>query len=173
MKLRMKLLAGVAALVVALFVWANVSSPPLHGDVRVDRILVEKSQHRLILLRGGKVLKVYHVALAGASVGPKEREGDGGAPEGLYYIDSRKSDSAFHRALHVSYPDERDVKAARKHGYNPGEAIMIHGLPNGLGWLGGLHRLVDWTAGCIALTDREIEELWRAAPNGTPVEIRP
>jgi murein L,D-transpeptidase YafK len=173
MKLRTKLLVGVAAIVVALFIWANLANPPLGENVRVDKILVEKSQRRLILLREGKVLKVYHVALGGAPVGPKEREGDGRTPEGLYHIDSRKSDSAFHRALHVSYPDERDVKAARKHGYNPGGAIMIHGLPNGLGWLGGLHRLVDWTAGCIALTDREIEELWRAAPNGTAVEIRP
>ena len=81
--------------------------------------------------------------------------------------------SRFHRALHVSYPDAADRERARKLGIDPGGDIMIHGIQNGLGWLKGSQRLVDWTDGCIAVTDEEIEEIWRMVPNGTPIEIRP
>lgn len=94
-------------------------------------------------------------------------------PEGLYKIDYRKADSSFHRALHISYPNAGDKAKARKLGVSPGGLIMIHGIKNGAGWIGNLHRFADWTNGCIAVTDAEIRELWRAVPNGTPIEIRP
>jgi murein L,D-transpeptidase YafK len=110
---------------------------------------------------------------AGVPWDPKQREGDLKTPEGDYAIDGRLEASAFHRALHVSYPNARDRAAAARAHVNPGGAIMVHGIRNGLGWLGRLHRRVDWTSGCIALTDREIEEIWRAVPDGTPILIEP
>lgn len=100
-------------------------------------------------------------------------EGDGRTPEGVYSIDRRKVKSTFHRALHVSYPNDDDLAQAKARSVSPGGDIMIHGLPNGLGFLGKLHLKGDWTAGCIAVTNPQIEEIWRAVPDGTKVEIVP
>lgn len=141
--------------------------------MRADRVVVEKGLRRLTLLRDHRVLESYRVALGPSPVGAKQCEGDGRTPEGLYSIDSRNRDSAYHRALHVSYPERRDVENARHVGCRPGGAIMIHGLKNGFGAIGAAHASVDWTAGCIAVTNEEIEEIWRLVPNGTPLEIRP
>lgn len=94
-------------------------------------------------------------------------------PEGRYIIDYRKDDSAFHRALHIFSARRDQVTAARLRGEPPGGLIMIHGLPNGVGWLGRLHRVSDWTNGCVAVTNDEIEELWQVVPNGTPIEFGP
>jgi murein L,D-transpeptidase YafK len=139
----------------------------------VERVVIEKGSRTLTLLSGNTVVRTYHVALGGQPVGPKTREGDHRTPEGKYVIDSRLEQSAFHRALHISYPSAGDIFAAHRAGVAPGGAIMIHGIRNGLGWLGRAHRLVDWTSGCIAVTDSEIEEIWRVVPNGTAVEIWP
>ena len=139
----------------------------------VDRILVEKSKRTMTLFSGGKVVRNYLVALGGEPVGPKEREGDHKTPEGFYTIDSKNARSKFHLALHISYPDEADRKRARKLGVSPGGAIMIHGLPKEFAYLRPLHRKTDWTDGCIAVTNEEIEEIWRLVKIGTPVEIRP
>lgn len=138
-----------------------------------DRIVIEKAARILSLYHEGQVLKTYKIALGPNAKGHKEREGDGRTPEGKYVIDSRKADSSFHRALHVSYPNQQDRMRARRLGVSPGGAIMIHGLPNGMGSIGKTHLLRDWTQGCIAVTNEEIEEIWRLVPNGTPVEIRP
>ncbi len=140
---------------------------------KVDRVLVFKKKHKLLLLRGETVIKTYAVALGSGGLLPKRREGDQRTPEGLYHIDSRKRDSSFHLALHISYPNEADRERALKLGVRPGGDIMIHGTPNGLGWLGPSHRMMDWTAGCVAVTDAEIEEIWSLVPDGTTVEIRP
>jgi murein L,D-transpeptidase YafK len=139
----------------------------------IDRILVEKSARKLSIFRGDKKLKSYRVAIGRNPVGPKEQEGDMKTPEGIYKIDSRNPQSDYHLALHVSYPSDEDNSRAAERGVNAGFDIMIHGIQNGLGWIGAFHRLHDWTAGCIALTDEEIEELWRITPDGTTVEIRP
>jgi murein L,D-transpeptidase YafK len=147
--------------------------PPLPASARADLVVVDKAERRLALMRDGEVLKSYRVALGGDPRGHKQREGDGRTPEGRYAIDGRNPASSFHRALHVSYPDGQDRARAAASGDRPGGDIMIHGIRNGLGWLGPLHRLVDWTDGCIAVTDAEIREIWRAVPTGTPVEIRP
>jgi murein L,D-transpeptidase YafK len=138
-----------------------------------DRILMEKSARRLTLFSSGRKLKEYRVALGFSPVGPKQREGDGRTPEGNYKIDFHKSDSAFHRALHISYPDAAATGRAAEAGVAPGGDIMIHGLPNGFSALGPAHRLRDWTAGCIAVTDSEIDDIWVSVPDGTPIEIRP
>jgi len=152
---------------------AHLNPHPLPQDTTADRVLVEKATRRLTLLRGGTPLKAYRVALGRAPVGSKEQEGDQRTPEGLYLIDFHKEDSDYHRALHVSYPEQRDIERAAAAGVPPGCDIMVHGIRNGMGWIGAFHRRKDWTAGCIAVTDFEIEEIWRAVPDGTPIEIRP
>jgi murein L,D-transpeptidase YafK len=139
----------------------------------VDKVLVKKKDHKLLLMNGDVVVKSYSIALARGGLEPKQRQGDHKTPEGLYVIDSRNQASRFHRALHISYPSEADKEWARKLSLDPGGDIMIHGIQNGLGWLGASQRLIDWTDGCIAVTDEQIEEIWRLVPNGTPVEIRP
>ncbi len=138
-----------------------------------DKILIEKKARLLMLLSRGKVLKTYKIALGGNPIGPKERQGDNKTPEGTYVIDSRNRDSKYHLSLHISYPNEKDKKHAKELGVSPGGDIMIHGIKNGFSWVGDYQSKVDWTRGCIAVTDKEIEEIERLAPDGTVVEIRP
>jgi L,D-peptidoglycan transpeptidase YkuD (ErfK/YbiS/YcfS/YnhG family) len=138
-----------------------------------DKILIEKKDRLLMLLSRGKVLKTYKIALGSKPNGPKERRGDNKTPEGTYVIDSRNKDSRYHMSLHISYPNEKDKKRAKELGVSPGGDIMIHGLKNSFSWLGDDHTEVDWTKGCIAVTDEEIEEIAKLVPNGTIVEIRP
>ncbi len=138
-----------------------------------DKILIEKKARRLVLLSKGEELKTYKIALGGNPVGPKERQGDNKTPEGTYIIDSRNKSSRYHLSLHISYPNEKDKKRAKELGVSPGGDIMIHGIKNGFSWVGDFHTEVDWTKGCIAVTDDEIEEINKLTPNGTIVEIRP
>jgi murein L,D-transpeptidase YafK len=140
---------------------------------KADSILILKKDHLMEVMAGGKAIRTYKVALGRGGLAPKEREGDGRTPEGHYIIDARYAESHYHKALHVSYPNAADRKRAAGLGVSPGGAIMIHGLPNGKGWVGAAHRLYDWTLGCIAVTDDEIDEIWSLVPLGTPVEIRP
>jgi len=139
----------------------------------VDAVLIEKAARRLTLFSGGSPVRTYSIALGSQPVGPKIQQGDDRTPEGSYIIDSRNSNSAYHLALHLSYPNAADRARAAALGVDPGGDIMIHGLPNGFGWLGPAHRERDWTRGCIAVTDSEIEEIARLVSDGTPVEIRP
>jgi murein L,D-transpeptidase YafK len=140
---------------------------------KADSVLILKKDHVPELLAGGKVIKTYKVALGRGGLAPKQQEGDGRTPEGHYVIDSRNAKSHYHRALHVSYPNADDRQRAARLGVSPGGAIMIHALPDGMGLVGASHRLYDWTLGCIAVTDDEIDEIWDLVPVGTPVEIRP
>ncbi len=140
---------------------------------KADRIIVHKKSRTMELTHSGQVLKTYRIALGGAPVGPKTRQGDHRTPEGVYVIDRRNSQSQFHRSLHISYPNSEDKERARKLRVSPGGDIFIHGLPNGYGWVGAAHRAKDWTDGCVAVTDDEIEEIWLLVDNGTPVEILP
>jgi tetratricopeptide (TPR) repeat protein len=139
----------------------------------VDKILIEKKQRRLMLISKGEVLKTYKIALGGNPEGPKERHGDNKTPEGIYTIDSRNTNSLYHLSLHISYPNEKDKRRAKELGVAPGGDIMIHGIKNGFSWVGGSHTEADWTKGCIAVTDEEIEEISKVVPNGTTVEIKP
>ncbi len=138
-----------------------------------DRILIEKKERRLTLFAKGKALKTYQIALGGNPNGPKERQGDNKTPEGTYVIDARNKNSRYHLSLHISYPNEKDKKRAKELGVSPGGDIMIHGIKNGFSWVGDMHTEIDWTKGCIAVTDEEIEEINRVVQNGTSVEIRP
>jgi murein L,D-transpeptidase YafK len=139
----------------------------------VDKVLIEKQERRLTLLAKGEVIKTYQIALGGNPVGPKERQGDCKTPEGTYIIDARNGNSGYHLALHISYPNEDDKRRARERGVSPGGDIMIHGLKNGFAQVGALHTASDWTEGCIAVTNQEMEEIYRFVPVGTVVEIKP
>lgn len=156
-----------------LLIGAAFSPAQQPSPLRADSILILKKDHLLQLLANGQVIRTYKVALGSGGLPPKVREGDARTPEGHYIIDSRNAASAYHKALHISYPSPDDRKRAAKLGVSPGGAIMIHGLPNGKGWVGPAHRLYDWTLGCIAVTDQEIDEIWNLVPTGTPVEVRP
>lgn len=145
----------------------NVAARPA-----ADRILVLKSAHTMELVSHGQVLKTYKVAL-GDPHGPKTQIGDRKTPEGVYSVDAKNPHSLFHRALHLSYPNSADRERARQLGVRPGGDIEIHGLPAQYAWLGAAHRAKDWTTGCIAVTNPEIDEIWQKVPVGTPVEIRP
>ena len=143
------------------------------GVLRADLVVVSKKKREMTLLRGESVLRTYRIALGREPVGPKRREGDGRTPEGRYTIDRRNARSKYHLSLHISYPSAADVARATSMAKSAGGDIMIHGLPNGYAWVGAAHRLHDWTAGCIAVTNPEIEEIVKLVPLGTPVEIRP
>ncbi len=138
-----------------------------------DKVLIEKKERRLTLFSKGEAIKTYKIALGGNPVGPKESRGDNKTPEGIYTIESRNRHSEYHLSLRLSYPNEKDKRRAEALGVSPGGDIMIHGIKNGLAWVGGFHTGIDWTEGCIAVTNKEMEEIARLVPNGTPVEIRP
>ena len=167
------LLLVIATLAIVDITAAAPSSDPTDEKIIVDRILVEKSARRLTLLHDGLPMKTYKISLGRNPLGNKEEKGDNKTPEGVYKIDWRNKQSLFHRALHISYPTPDEVARARRRGVSPGGNILIHGLPNGHGWIGSLHAYSDWTQGCIAVTDEEIDEIWDAVPDGTSVEIRP
>jgi murein L,D-transpeptidase YafK len=164
---------GLVAVVAAVAGWAHVPVRSLPVSAKADLLVVEKGRRQLTAYSHGVVLRTYSVSLGGAPSGPKIRQGDGRTPEGRYFIDHHNPLSGFHRALHVSYPSAADAARARAGGYDAGGDIMVHGLRNGLGWVGRAHRFMDWTVGCVAVTNAEIEELYRIVPDGTPIEIRP
>lgn len=139
---------------------------------KADRIVIVKSQHSMTLMAEGQPLKSYKVALGTAS-GAKERQGDHKTPEGQYIIDRKNAQSRFHLALHISYPNAIDRKRAHDAGVDPGDLIMIHGLEDKFAWIGSMQSKTDWTDGCVAVTNQEIEEIWKLVPIGTPVEIKP
>jgi murein L,D-transpeptidase YafK len=167
------LLLGALLSATAFLVYRYLPSKPLPEGVKANKIVVLKGKRQLLLFQDDHLLKTYRIALGRSPKGHKQRQGDGKTPEGNYSIVSRNSNSRFHLALRISYPDRHDQQQARQHGRSPGGDIMIHGAPDGRGWIGGLHTLIDWTQGCIAVTNAEIEEIWRAIPNSTVVEIKP
>jgi murein L,D-transpeptidase YafK len=170
-KLLLRILLAALASLVVLFFLANVNFNPLPEGAQADRVLVEKSKRKLSLIRNGATIKTYSISLGSSPQGHKSQEGDDKTSEGSYTIDSRNPDSVCHLALHISYPNRADRERGRREGVSAGGDIMIHGIRNGAGWIGALHRLKDWTEGCIAMTNPEMEELFRAVPRGTPIEI--
>ena len=149
---------------------STAARPPA---AKADLIVVEKAKRALTLYADKKALKTYRIALGGNPVGHKEQEGDSRTPEGRYVIDAKNPWSSFHLSLHVSYPDRRDQATARKKGVSPGGQIMIHGTPEYLSALQATGIFSDWTAGCIAVTNAEIEEIYRLVDTGTPIVIKP
>lgn len=161
------ILIAAAILALAGVLYAATPAP------EIDRVIVYKQQRKLVLMSHGKEIKAYRVALGGSPVGAKQREGDNRTPEGSYVIDYQNPKSRFYKSFHISYPNAQDRAAAQKLGVKPGGDIMIHGLPKEYAWVGEAHVLHDWTAGCIAVTNHEMDEIWSLLKIGTPIEIKP
>lgn len=172
MRAARRLFLGVMAAALLVACPAPPPQPPPQPEV-ADRVVVEKTARELVLFQGDRAIRRYRVALGPNPVGHKEVEGDGRTPEGVYFIDRRNPESRYHLSLHVSYPSPEDCDHAASLGRPPGGDIMVHGLPNDRGYWGPGHVRTDWTAGCIAVTNEEIEEIWALVADGTPIEIRP
>lgn len=155
------------------FIFAIILPTPSFSNEFADLIVVIKSKRIMFLMNEGKILKAYKIALGKTPVGKKTIQGDGKTPEGRYFIIDRNPNSSFYKSLKISYPNERDFENAKKFGFNPGGDIVIHGLSKKVEYLGKYHIIEDWTEGCIAVTNEEMDEIWRLVPDGTPIEILP
>ena len=175
---RMAMLPWVVLGLTALLLAAGRGEPvraqiPHFEPAKADLVIVRKAARSLQLMHAGRVIASYRIALGRAPDGPKRQEGDGRTPEGVYTLDWRNANSNFHRSLHVSYPREWDDQRAARWGVSPGGEIMLHGLPNGISAERVGHPYVDWTDGCIALTNAEIDEIWAQVDDGTTIIIYP
>lgn len=168
----MKLLAW-ALMGSTLLATTTLAGPPTKPVEKADRVLVEKAENRLSLYRDDKLLAKYHVVFGGQPRGHKQQQGDKRTPEGDYVLDWKKADSAYHRAIHVSYPNTADREAAKRRGVDPGGLIMIHGQPNGLEAFEAITQTRNWTDGCIALRNADMDEVWSRVDAGTPIRIKP
>jgi murein L,D-transpeptidase YafK len=140
---------------------------------RVDKVVVIKNKRLLMLMKDGEIFKTYRVSLGKRPEGHKIASGDQRTPEGRYVLDSKNPNSKYHLAIHISYPNELDTLNAQKRGVSPGGGIMIHGLPRHSPHLREINGYTDWTNGCIAVTNHEMEEIWQLVSTGTPIEIKP
>ena len=139
---------------------------------QADKVVVIKSERVLILFRNGSVMKTYSIYLGRNPMGHKVRAGDARTPEGDYILDSRNSKSKFHLSLHISYPSREDSLRASQLGFSPGGDVMIHGFPDGF-TTDDVDKRLNWTKGCIAVSNASIEEIWQLVPDGTPIKILP
>ena len=139
----------------------------------IDLVRVLKSERKLQLIANGKIKKEFPVSLGSNPLGPKREEGDGRTPEGKYTLNYKKSNSAFYKAIRISYPNSADVRAAKARGVKPGADIMIHGQKKNLGWLSPVSQQFDWTKGCIALSDEDMAVVWKMVSEGLSIEILP
>jgi murein L,D-transpeptidase YafK len=140
---------------------------------KADLVVVSKSESRLYLERAGRRFASFKVVFGANPKGHKQQEGDERTPEGSYVLDSKNPNSAFHKSIHISYPNAADRAAAKSRGVSPGGDVMIHGQKNGWGWLAPISQLFDWTDGCVALRNSDMDEVWNSVDVGTPIEIRP
>ena len=150
-----------------------LASLPVLGADKADSVLVVKSQSRLYLMKQGAVMSSFAVTFGKQPRGHKQQRGDGRTPEGRYVLDYKNAGSSYYKSIHVSYPNTKDRENARRLGVDPGGEIMIHGQPNGWGWAAPILQLFDWTDGCIALSNRNMDRVWDAVDAGTPIEIKP
>ncbi|AWH83718.1 hypothetical protein HYN59_00680 [Flavobacterium album] len=139
----------------------------------IDRLVVHKAAHKMEARSGSELLKTYIISLGKDPVGHKQFEGDCKTPEGTYTINARNPKSAYYKNLGISYPNATDKAYAEKQGKSPGGDVKIHGLRNDRGYIGKFHRWKDWTAGCIAVTNEEMEELYKAVKQDAVIEILP
>jgi len=147
-------------------------STVLNAEETVDKVVVLKLEKKLILFSGVKKVKEYSVVFGDNPKGHKQQEGDERTPEGNYILDYKNSNSSFYKSIHISYPNEEDKKRAKDRGVSPDGDIMIHGQKNGWGWLSPVMQFFNWTDGCIAITNSEMDELWIIIKVGTPIEIK-
>jgi murein L,D-transpeptidase YafK len=174
MKRRRQRLAFGCALALAWLWVPDWREAPVANEFPIaDKVMVEKSNRKLHLLKGGVAFRTFDIALGIRPVGDKEHEGDFKTPEGNYMLDARNPDSEFFLAIHVSYPDRHDRAEARARGLDPGGAIMIHGQPNEPTRSEAYYRTQDWTNGCIAVSNSDMIDIWLMTGENTPIEIRP
>ncbi len=149
----------------------KTSKQAIPSDANVDKVYVDKSERVLKLLSGDRVIKTYHIALGDSPAGHKRQQGDERTPTGTYKLDYKNEKSSYYRSIHVSYPNASDKVQARKRGVSPGGDIMIHGQKNGFGHLAAVTQKRDWTDGCIAVTNDEMDEIMSVYQAGMPIEI--
>jgi Uncharacterized protein conserved in bacteria len=145
----------------------------LQNNVQIDNIIVCKSKREMSVYSNGELLKTYKISLGRQPLGRKEFEGDKKTPEGIYSINDKNHNSGYHKNLGISYPGKNDIENAKQFGKSAGGDIKIHGFRNGIGFVGKFHRWFDWTLGCIAVTNQEIDELYDTVKIGTRIEIKP
>ena len=145
----------------------------LHAIGKADLVIVKKSERQMTIFSDGKPIKTYHIAMGESPKLHKVKEGDERTPEGRYILDYKKPDSAFYRSIHISYPNQADILSANARGVNPGSLIMIHGQNPESSLSQKERQRYNWTNGCIAVTNKEMDELWQAIDPGTPIEIWP
>ncbi|WP_417356772.1 L,D-transpeptidase family protein [Flavobacterium sp.] len=173
MKISRMILLGMLSVPVALGVYYFLPEKALPKGSVIDRLMVYKSKRKMLVYNGDNLLKTYTISLGKNPVEHKQFEGDNKTPEGVYSINERNPNSAYHKNLGVSYPNKADREFAAKLGKSPGGLIKIHGLRNDRGYIGKFHRWKDWTAGCIAVTNDEIDELYTAVKENAVIEILP
>lgn len=171
-KIRIIKLAGFL-IFIGVLVYYLYPEAKLPNNTKIDRLVVYKSKHQLQAFSKGRLLKTYQISLGRKPIGDKEFEGDKKTPEGIYFINSKNPNSGYHKNLGISYPNKEDILIAERLGKPTGGDVKIHGLRNKIGIIGKFHRWVDWTLGCIAVTNEEIDELYLAVDIGTPIEIKP
>lgn len=159
--------------VIILSVYYFYPESKLASDIKIDSLVVYKSERKLFAYSNGKLIKTYKISLGKNPVGDKRFEGDKKTPEGIYFINAKNPNSGYYKNLGISYPDKQDIEFSKRLGKPTGGDIKIHGLRNGMGYIGKFQRWYDWTAGCIALTDREVDELYYSEEVGTQIEIKP
>jgi len=160
------------ALVSLMLAGCASESPEL---AKVDQVVVRKSDRKMELIQDGKVVREYRIALGDRPRGHKAERGDERTPEGDYVLDWRNPSSRFHKSIHVSYPNAQDIRFARSRGLDPGDMIMIHGQPSYIrsAKVKAEYKRRDWTDGCIAVQNHEMDEIWRTVRDGTPIKILP
>jgi murein L,D-transpeptidase YafK len=144
-----------------------------HATQKADLVLVKKSERKLFLISGGQPFREYRVAFGPKPRGPKLAAGDERTPEGEYVLDRKNEKSAFYKSIRISYPNDTDRERAERLGLQPGGSIMIHGQPNDRPWPEEVSQTFNWTNGCIAVTDLQMDEIWEAIDVGTPIRIQP
>ncbi len=157
----------------ALTVYYIYPEQKLSSNIKIDSLVVTKSKRELMAFSNGELIKTYKISLGKNPVGDKEFEGDKKTPEGIYFINAKNPNSGYYKNLGISYPNKHDLEVSKKIGKPTGGDVKIHGLKNGIGFISKFQRWYDWTAGCIALTDQEVDELYNTVDIGTKIEIKP
>jgi murein L,D-transpeptidase YafK len=167
------ILISISLLFIGLFLYLVFPEKKLPPNIQIDKLVVYKSKRELLAYSKGQMIKKYTISLGSRPIGAKEFEGDKKTPEGHYYINDKNPNSCCYKNIGISYPNKEDMEKAKRNNKPAGGSIKIHGLLNNRGFVGKLHRWYDWTAGCIAVTDEEVEELYNAVKIGTKIEIKP
>jgi len=171
--MRKKIILIIAFLIVCSAFYNLYPEEKLPLNTQVDYLVIQKSNRKLLAYSKNKLIKTYQISLGDHPLGHKEIEGDEKTPEGIYTINAKNPNSGYHKNLGVSYPNQQDIAKAKRLNKSPGGDIKIHGIRNHLSFIGKFQRFFDWTNGCMALTNSEIDELYRAVKIGTTIEIKP